>query len=498
MRRIAVVGAGVAGACLVEQLAARVARPCELTVVDGAPVLWRGRAYQPDDADVITNIAAAHMSVRPGDPSHAERWLRARGPGVLDASGLTSRALYGVYLAETLSLTAGRLVDAGWRLRVVREYARGLEPAGESVRVVTAGGRGERFDHVVLCAGPAAPPDPYGLAGVPGWVAVPFPLARTLAAVPADAHVGVLGSGLTAVDIVAGLVARGHRGPIALASRGGVLPSAGAAPAPHPPRHLTLPRLESLAAGRPLTASGLRTLLRAELRSAGVGEEVFHRELALTEPPVDRLRRQLADAAGGGVALAVLRQALHRFAGQAWNLLPEAEQTALWRCHGRAVTSLCCPMPRHRAELMLRLLTSGRLTVLAGLSAVEPGRRGGLDLIARGATCPVDVLFNALNPGAPGDGRAGPVEATLAARCGAAHPLGGLRTDRRTHRVPGVGGAHTGLHALGHPTRGAVLFHFGLPSLVHQSGLVARAVAAGVVSAEARRPRRATRPGTTG
>ncbi|MER5784230.1 FAD/NAD(P)-binding protein, partial [Streptomyces mobaraensis] len=218
MQRIAVIGAGAAGACLVEQLAAHIARPCELTVVDGAPFLWRGRAYRPDDPDVITNIAAAHMSVRPDDPAHAERWLTARGPGTLDASGLTSRALYGTYLSETLSLTLRRLTDSGWRLRLVREYARRLVPEGEAVRVETAGGRGERFDHVVLCAGPAVSPDPYGLAGAPGWTAVPFPLARTLAAVPADAHVGVLGSGLTAVDIVAGLVARGHRGPVTLAS----------------------------------------------------------------------------------------------------------------------------------------------------------------------------------------------------------------------------------------------------------------------------------------
>ncbi|MER5784574.1 hypothetical protein ABT104_23065, partial [Streptomyces mobaraensis] len=274
-------------------------------------------------------------------------------------------------------------------------------------------------------------------------------------------------------------------------------PSAGAAPAPHPPRHLTLPHLESLAAGRPSAAAGLRALLRAELRCAGVEEEVLRRELALDESPVDRLRRQLADG-GGAAALAVLRQALHRFAGQAWNLLPENEQTALWRCHGRAVTSLCCPMPRHRAELVLRLLVSGRLRVIAGTQAAAPVPGGGFDLVAGGTAYRVDVLFNALNPGAPGGGRPGTAEANLVARCGAAHPLGGLRTDRHTHRVPGVGGEHTGLYALGHPTRGAVLFHFGLPSLVHQSGLVARAVAHGVeVSAGARPARRASRPGTT-
>ncbi|MBC2875507.1 MULTISPECIES: FAD/NAD(P)-binding protein [Streptomyces] len=479
MRRIAVIGAGAAGACLVESLGELVSEPCDLTVVDGAPFLWRGRAYQPDARDVITNIPASHMSVRASDPAHALRRLTARTPGCVDAQGLTARSLYGGYLAETLTRTLRRLFGRGWRLRTVRTHARRLVPEDDGVRVVTESGAEARFDHVVLCAGPASPPDPYRLAATPRWIAVPFPLARMLRGIGPDDRVGVLGSGLTAVDVVAALAARGHRGPVVLASRSGLLPAVAPLDAPPPLRHLTLTRLEGLtASGRRPSSGDLRALLAAELHGLGCPVGALRHELAADRPPFELLRRRLAGPDGHDAALAVLRQALPRFAGQAWSLLPEDEQTALWERHGRAVTSLCCPMPRHRAELLLRLHDAGRLRAVSGLSRVDRAPGGGFDLVTDGTEHRVDVLVNALNPGAPGGAAPSTAEASVAALPGAAHPLGGLRTDRRTHRVAGTGDGPARLYALGHATRGAVLFHFGMPSLVYQSGLVACALAA--------------------
>ncbi|SPE63589.1 hypothetical protein SNS2_4913 [Streptomyces netropsis] len=477
MQRIAVVGGGAAAACVVESLARTVREPCALTVLDGGGPLWRGRAYQPDSGRVLTNIHITQMSLRERDADHALRWLTRRAPGSVDDDGLTSRSLYGAYLDDTASRAWRRLAGRGWRLRTVREHVTRLLPDGDGVSVGTAGGRCEHFEHVVLCTGPTVPGDPYGLATSPRYMATPFPLARALATVPPDERVGVLGSGLTALDIVAELVARGHRSTIVLASRGGVLPAVRRRSSPDRPRHLTLTCLErNVAAGKPFRTADLLKLLRNELRTAGVGEAGVLRELALTEPAVERLRRQLRDADDAG--LGILRQALHRFAGHAWNLLPDAEKAALWQRHGRAVTSLCCPMPQHRAELLLRLLESGQLQLLGGLSDVVPRPPGGFDLVTRDAVAGVGTLFNALNPAAPGTGAPSVPEVFVTRRLDIGHPLGGLRTDRTTHRVPGAHNGRAGLYALGHSTRGSVLFQFGMPSLVYQSGLVARAIAA--------------------
>ncbi|MGV9879942.1 FAD/NAD(P)-binding protein [Streptomyces sp. NPDC003006] len=486
MQRIVVIGAGPAGASLVENLAARLREPCALTVVDGTRHLWRGRAYQRDDTRVLTNIPAAHMSVREDDPSHAEHWLASQHPGATDADGLTARAHYGAYLENTLRDTWQRLARRGWRLRLVREHASRVSWNGTHLTVSTAPGAlvCEPAEHVVLCTGPPAPADPYRLSGIPDYVAEPFPLGRKR--VPPGCRVGVIGAGLTAVDIVAWLTAHGHHGPIRLFSRSGLLPAVRKHPADHQLRHLTLARLDALA-GSDGTVSERRlmSLLQAELTAAGVDQARLVREFLAPDPPADRLRRQLAAAdEDRDLGEAVLHKALPRFAGHAWNLLPDAEKAALWQRHHRAITSLCCPMPRHRGQLLLRLLDKGQLQLTDGVTRVEPAPAGGFTVRARSARVSVDVLFNAVGPAThrpPLPAERG-VETELARDFSAGHPLGGLRTDPRTHQVEGV----PGLYALGHPTRGAVMFHFGMPSLVHQSGLIARCIDHRVAPSKAR------------
>jgi uncharacterized NAD(P)/FAD-binding protein YdhS len=476
MQRIVVIGAGPAGASMVESLAARLREPCALTVVDGARHLWRGRAYQRDDAQVLTNIPAAHMSVREGDASHAERWLASRRPGATDADGLTARTHYGAYLENTLRRTWQRLARHGWRLRLVREHASQVSWNGACLTVSTIQGAlvREPAEHVVLCTGPLAPADPYQLSGTPGYVTEPFPLGRKR--VPPGFRVGIAGAGLTAVDIVSWLAASGHHGPIYLFSRSGLLPAVRKRPVNYQLQYLTAARLEALA-GSDGTVSERRvmSLLQAELTAAGGDQARLIREFLSPGPPADRLRRQLAAAdEDGDLGEAVLHKALPRFAGHAWNLLPDAEKAVLWQRHHRAITSLCCPMPRHRGQLLLRLLDKGQLHLTDGITHVEPVPAGGFSVRAQSARVSVDVLFNAIGPTVhrpPLPAERG-VEAQLVRDFSAGHPLGGLRTDSRTHHVEDV----PGLYALGHPTRGAVMFHFGMPSLVYQSGLIARRI----------------------
>lgn len=96
----------------------------------------------------------------------------------------------------------------------------------------TGPGRTRAFDYAVLCVGGDSPKDVYGLTGTPGFIAEPYPLSGTLAELGENDHVAVIGSGLTAVDIVLSLAARGHRGPISLMSRRGVLPGVRQRPTP--------------------------------------------------------------------------------------------------------------------------------------------------------------------------------------------------------------------------------------------------------------------------
>lgn len=447
---IGIIGSGAAGVSLLDALSLSDTRPGGITVFDGAPSLWRGRAYQSDLEAVLVNAPPMLMSVRHGDLGHYQRWLAGHERGSVPDPWLgvpiVPRSVYGEYLEATAREAIDRLEQAGWRVRVVRDRVVGYDP------VRTADGATHAVDQVVLCVGGGRPLDLYGLAGRPGFVLEPYPLAGTLDDLPADARVAVIGSGLTAVDVVAALTARGHTGPVTLLSRRGLLPDVQQAPARLDFRHLS-------PADLPDTLAGLAVLLKAELADLGQDLDPLLAEITSTEDPVTRLRRQLTEVASPYLGRRLLVAAIHLFGTAAWRRLAPAERAALRTEHFRTVTRTASPMIPGNAELLRRQFDSGRLRLLAGQPVIRPGRAGFR--VGGPEDFDVDVVINAVNPPAhavpasaaalvssleaAGDAVLGP-DGGLAARSPRVHTVGALTADTSfvTPSVPTLAAtAHT-------------------------------------------------------
>ncbi|WAJ28113.1 FAD/NAD(P)-binding protein [Antarcticirhabdus aurantiaca] len=234
---VAIVGGGFAGAAVAFHLA-RAGQPS--VVIEPRPVLGGGLAYSTADPSHRINVPAARMSLVPDEPDHFVRWLARTGALRSDAQALRPngdayprRAVFGRYVAEhlapfrrtglvrhveALACRIRRLDDrAGWR----------IEPSsGEAVEA----GR------LVLAATHPLPALPRALGALhdsDALVGNPY-AAGALERIGRNASVLILGSGLTAADMVASLDAAGHRGPITMLSRRG-LRSRGHAPRPAEP-----------------------------------------------------------------------------------------------------------------------------------------------------------------------------------------------------------------------------------------------------------------------
>ncbi len=263
---VAVVGGGAAGTLLVLQLAKR-APSLRVALIDGSGLFARGVAYSTPDPAHLLNVPAGGMSADPEQPSEFARWLRDRalpfGP-----DDFAPRRLYGEYL-QSLLVEAQRAQGLE-RLRLLRGEVRAVRPPREGGAQLSFNDGREGSPSaraVVLATGNAKPararvPDGGLQSGSEAWLPSPWDWER-VAAIPRDADVFLLGTGLTAVDVVLTLRRLGHRGRIHALSRHGRLPQPHAEVRAEPVGLEPPPSLE---------APSLRALL-SRVRAAGEGRD---------------------------------------------------------------------------------------------------------------------------------------------------------------------------------------------------------------------------------
>jgi uncharacterized NAD(P)/FAD-binding protein YdhS len=203
----------------------------KVTLVERQKGAGLGLAYGSAHETHLLNVRASNMSALPDEPDHFVRWLKARG--IADAgTAFVPRVAYGEYLQELL-FAAER--ESGGRLEIVRGDAKDLEIGEEQVVLTLDDGRRLTADMASLAMGnlpPHAPPglDPLRLTPGRYW---PDPWDRKLTEGLGDKDVViVIGTGLTMVDVVLMLEAKGYRGRIFALSRRGLLPRPHAATAP--------------------------------------------------------------------------------------------------------------------------------------------------------------------------------------------------------------------------------------------------------------------------
>ena len=219
--RVAIVGAGFSGTMLALNLLEQA--DVEVLLIErDRHRMGAGVAYSSSESAHLLNVRAGNMSAFADRPDHFCDWLAARGLGC-DAAFVT-RSTYGRYLRETLAEAMER---HGRRLKLVDDEVLDIEERGGQVTLGLVNGGLIEADRAVLAIGNLPPHDPPALAGahLPSHRYIGDPWASAFEdGLPNDAPVLVIGTGLTAVDVILRLVTHGHRGSITALSRRGLRP----------------------------------------------------------------------------------------------------------------------------------------------------------------------------------------------------------------------------------------------------------------------------------
>lgn len=231
---ILIIGGGLSGTMLAVQLL-RLPGQRRILIIEPRAELGRGEAYSAVELGHTLNGNAARMSVDPDNPDDLTQWLSAHiaaggwpesaEQNVPISELFPPRGLFGVYVQQRLA--EARVVGArhGSTVEHICAEAVDLQTDADSVQLSLSNGQTLRGTHAVLATGmfPAARTPQKESSGLNAAALDPWDVAAMRQLDP-QSTVLIIGSGLTMVDAVVSLEQAGHRGPIEVFSRHGLLP----------------------------------------------------------------------------------------------------------------------------------------------------------------------------------------------------------------------------------------------------------------------------------
>jgi uncharacterized NAD(P)/FAD-binding protein YdhS len=436
---IAVIGGGASGILATIHLLSRATRPVDVVVVEPGGRLGGGVAYGTNEPTHLLNAPTSEMSAWSDHPDDFTAFVDRHGY-CADGTAFVPRHLYREYLLETLAAVRSReRPDSGAEL-LAEEAIALIRPVGVTPRrqlvVGLRHGSHLRADHVILAVGPPATVAPWMRFEAPicdpKLVVDPWG-SDALEAIERDDRVLLLGSGLTAIDVVLSLEARGHRGKLLGRSRHGLLP-----------QRQTGRRFAAISSNLDVstrTARELFSAVRVAAEKVSYTGEDWRAIVAGVRDEVPRLWIGLD---------ATERDRLLRHAQRYWEI------------------------HRHRIApdvgvALDRVLESGRLNLAPG-RLVSLERTGGslvagFDRAGNAEELVVDAIVNCTGPAASYQQNSRLIDQLLRTGTATVDHNGDLRDGR--------GGADAQIHTLGWPRRGRLYESSAIPEIRGQAETLA-------------------------
>ncbi|MEG8235771.1 FAD/NAD(P)-binding protein [Pseudomonas orientalis] len=228
---VLIIGGGLSGTMLAVQLL-RLPGRRRLLVIEPRAQLGRGEAYSAVELGHTLNGNAARMSVDPDNADDLTQWLTDYiGAGGWPESAqqpvpiselFPPRGIFGLYVQQRLAQAEALSAST---VEHIRAEAVDVHIDAAGVLLTLDNGERLRGDFAVLATGmfPAARTPQTESSGVNAAALDPWDV-QAMTRLDPQSSVLIIGSGLTMVDAVVSLEHAGHRGPIEVFSRHGLLP----------------------------------------------------------------------------------------------------------------------------------------------------------------------------------------------------------------------------------------------------------------------------------
>jgi len=223
---VIIIGGGAAGAVTAMQIL-RMDPTLQVAIVEkNESQLARGVAYGKHFTHQPLNVRVKGMSADPDDPDHFENWLTENQTHYpyfeFDRNTFVARSIYGDYLEDIFDTFRTKFEG---KLTLIFEGAVALQNGPEGFSLKLSDGSELKAPKLVLATGNFLPKKiPVQTNGGDDRIFTNPWDEHLFDNIYPSNDIFIVGSGLTAVDIILGLHARNHEGMIHLLSRNGYLP----------------------------------------------------------------------------------------------------------------------------------------------------------------------------------------------------------------------------------------------------------------------------------
>lgn len=201
--KIAIVGFGVSGAALLKSLkvTGKLNENIQVDLFDPNDEPAVGLAYGKDSTHLLLNAFPTAMSLNPEDKEEFSKWLEEHYPQYNAKIDLVPRQIFGEYAKEVLTPLLEYENVRHYRKEIIDVTLNDGSSESYLLKDSTNQQYGE-YDYLFLAVGNPPYNDFYHLNGHENYIKDPYPVLEKLKDLKEDNRIAIIGSSLTAFDLV--------------------------------------------------------------------------------------------------------------------------------------------------------------------------------------------------------------------------------------------------------------------------------------------------------
>jgi len=402
---IAVIGGGASAVAFVKSFVGRVSsqgmRNIKLTIFEKEKAVGPGFPYREDFDCLRLNSPPEVMSVCATNSKHFEEWLYGKNEyrRLYTESQFLPRWVFGDYLTETLYTSivqAKNYIQCEILFKKIEDLNK---QDNNQYEVITEDGQSFLFDFVVLAIGAVKPDDHYQLIGHPGYIHDAYPAQEALASIGKTETVGIIGTGLAAVDMVLALRYRGHEGQISMISRNGRLPSVVDKRQVYETLFFTAKNFKCyLEKNHYVSLRYVIRLLREEFKAAGLNLREILLNKEEQQDDLESVRRKIIASKQQQAWFNILSTIIPVITDQFWGDVPQHHKKIFIQKYMSDIIRRRTPLPLINVNQIYELLVSKQLQILGGIKSIRKQEQTFHVSFVNGQETKHDYMINATGP----------------------------------------------------------------------------------------------------